>query len=229
MKRKVFPASGGEAFEIEDLEWMQTAAKEAINGLATVLGTSGTYRISGVVDNGTTISDGWIFHNGELLRFVGGDSHGTVSIVDEEINTGEGDWEKYATPGLGGSEEISFSSIQSIPLYYKNEADDNTKNNIDASKIRGSKGYTRDEADSYVQNSIDANYLGGSHYSNFLKKGTTVLKILSINNGEATVALMRKGEDGNYVQIANSYTLSSSESINVFGDSFGTGEIFELS
>ena len=205
MKRKEFPSSGGSGLENQDLLWMQTAAKEAINGLATLLGTSGTYIISGVVDNGTTISDGWIFHNGELLRFVGGDSHGTVSIIDEEVNVGKGDWEKYATPGLGGSEEISFSSIQSIPLYYKSEADDNAKNNIDASK------------------------LGGNMPSSFIMKGITKLKILSIDNGEATVAFVRKGDDGNYVQIANSYTLSSSESINLFGDFFNTGEMYELS
>lgn len=114
MKRKEFPSSGGENFEIEDLEWIQTAANQAINGLATILGT-GSYIISGVEDNGTSISDGWIYHDGEVIRFVGGDTHATVSIIDEEINTGENDWEKYATPGVGGDQEIAYTSLQKLP------------------------------------------------------------------------------------------------------------------
>lgn len=114
MKYKVFPASGGENLEIEDLEWLQDAYKEAIEALAKIIGNPvDTYIVSGVVNNGTTVSAGWIYHDGQLLRFKESPSNSSVVIRNEEINAGEGDWEKWAECGTG-VDTISFSGMLPI-------------------------------------------------------------------------------------------------------------------
>ncbi len=111
MKYKKFPANGGEGFDLEDLEYLQDGITSVLKALANLIGdSSDTYIITGAIDNGTTISDGWIWHGGELLRFEGGASNSTVVIRDEEVNAGQGDWEKWAEPGTGVN-TISFSSM----------------------------------------------------------------------------------------------------------------------
>lgn len=113
MKYKVFPASGGTNLDIEDLEYLQAAAKAAIEGLASVVGVSGSYILSGVVDNGTTVSDGWLLHNGELLRFKQSASSATVVIRDEEVEVGTGDKEKWTECGTGVT-TIDFADLVRI-------------------------------------------------------------------------------------------------------------------
>jgi hypothetical protein len=99
MKYHKIPALGSiMEFQKQDLAWMQDGLAEGINGLLSILGT-GNYIISGVAVSGTQLTDGWIYYNGELLRFKGGAINTKFVIIDAEQTEGTDDYEKYATPG----------------------------------------------------------------------------------------------------------------------------------
>lgn len=118
MKYHSFPASDGEDFQIEDLEHLQDAFTEAINGLASMCGDpSYPYVIYGVIDNGTTVSAGWIYYDGELYRFKSSASSSTIVIRNEEIEAGTGDYEKWMECGTGVS-TINFASLKRLNSLY---------------------------------------------------------------------------------------------------------------
>jgi hypothetical protein len=101
MKYHKIPAVGTRmGLDKQDLVWIQSALQEAINGLLKLLG-DGNYILAGVEESGTQLTDGWIYYNGELLRFKGGAINAKFVIIDEEQTSGTYDYEKYATPGTG--------------------------------------------------------------------------------------------------------------------------------
>lgn len=66
------------------LGFLQRNFQEALeNGLAKILG-SGSWILDGVVVTGGVASDGWVYHNGEILFFQGG-SVSTNFIIDETV------------------------------------------------------------------------------------------------------------------------------------------------
>lgn len=113
----------------QDIDWMQSGMQEAINGLLKLLGDD-NYILSGVEESGTQITDGWIYYNGQLLKFKGGPINTTFLVVDEEINEDTGDYEKYATPG-GGIGEIQLSGLKRLDLSTKLLAKDSFLFNTD--------------------------------------------------------------------------------------------------
>jgi microcystin-dependent protein len=113
MKYHKIPALGSiMEFQKQDLAWMQDGLAEGINGLLSILGT-GNYIISGVAVSGTQLTDGWIYYNGELLRFKGGAINTKFVILDAEQSVGTGDYEKYATPGSSVG-AVAISSLQRV-------------------------------------------------------------------------------------------------------------------
>lgn len=152
MKYKKFPTVGAENLDIEDLEFMQNSFQEAINGLLSVLG-AGNYILSGVVDNDTEVSGGWIYYNGELLEFKQGNTNANFIIIDNST-AAYGDCEKYATPSDG---------IGSIPLSGLIRAEN--LGDI-ARKIEGSKK-TIDDEGTYNLNDYTSYVAVSSQSSNY--------------------------------------------------------------
>jgi hypothetical protein len=113
---KIPPAGTIMELQKQDLACMQDGLAEGINGLLSLLG-NGNYIISGVEENGTNLTDGWIYYNNELLRFKGGAINAKFVILDEEQIIGTGDYERYATPGssIGA---ITLSSLQRVSQLY---------------------------------------------------------------------------------------------------------------
>jgi hypothetical protein len=82
MNRRInFTNLGGYPLAQEDLDWMQTSYRNAFAGLAVLVGDK--VIISGVVEAGGIVTNGWISMNGELLPFIGGAIAGGTFIIDE--------------------------------------------------------------------------------------------------------------------------------------------------
>lgn len=64
--------------------FMQTDYQSAIRGLATAFAGDGVI-VSGCVETGNNVSNGWIFYGGDLVQFVGGTKTATFFI--EEVKT----------------------------------------------------------------------------------------------------------------------------------------------
>lgn len=75
---------GGFPLTQDALDFMQSAYQEAIAGLAKLAGDS--VIVSGMVDNGASVTDGWILINGELLPFQAGNKQ-TYFIIVETTDT----------------------------------------------------------------------------------------------------------------------------------------------
>ncbi|MBV8255011.1 MAG: hypothetical protein JO154_20590 [Chitinophaga sp.] len=106
-KRVDFGNLGGFPLTQDLLSYMQSSYRDAISGMAKVCGNN--VIISGMEDNGTSFSDGWIVLDGELLPFVGGPKQSTFIIVDENSNEAFADgisrtvyFTRYARFGSGG-------------------------------------------------------------------------------------------------------------------------------
>lgn len=113
MKYHKIPAAGTRMeLQKQDLSWMQDSLAEGINGLLKLLG-DGNYIINGVEVSGTQLTAGWIYYNGELLRFKSGANNTKFIIVDEEVTPGTGDYDRYATPGSGVG-AVNISSLQRV-------------------------------------------------------------------------------------------------------------------
>lgn len=78
MDKLNFVQIGGFPLKAERLEEMQTAY-ELLNALGELAGNKGIIR--GCVQTGTTVSDGVIYLNGEVFRFVGGNVQTTIRIL----------------------------------------------------------------------------------------------------------------------------------------------------
>lgn len=113
MKYHKIPPSGTPMeLQKQDLSWMQDSLAEGINGLLKLLG-DGNYIINGVEESGTQLTAGWIYYNGELLRFKSGAINTKFIIVDEEVTPGTGDYDRYATPGSGVG-AVNISTLQRV-------------------------------------------------------------------------------------------------------------------
>lgn len=88
MNRIDFTQPNGFPLEADaTLGFMQTAFREAINGLSQfAAAATGIYILSGcqeLVFGGSTYGDGWVIWNGELLPFIGGSNATGKVFIDE--------------------------------------------------------------------------------------------------------------------------------------------------
>lgn len=67
------------------LGFMQQAIIDGMLGIAELAGTNGQTIVSGCAISGTTVGNGWVMINGELLRFEGGTKQ--TSVIIEETAT----------------------------------------------------------------------------------------------------------------------------------------------
>lgn len=103
MNKLNFNQSVGFPFETNILDEMQKAWS-VLNALGAISGNFSI--ISGASTNGTTVANGFVFINGEVLEFKGGTVQTNVIIVEtvqslefEDLNTHEVIYTRYATFG----------------------------------------------------------------------------------------------------------------------------------
>jgi microcystin-dependent protein len=101
------------------LGFMQQAYSSAINALAK-LAVDGNVIISGCIDNGATVSDGWVLFQDELFYFQGG-TKSVFFVIDEQIqadnNQNGTSVNRYFTRTLkfgAGANSYSFASLQRV-------------------------------------------------------------------------------------------------------------------
>ena len=99
------------------LGFVQRNLSTAIETLAKVLGP-GSWILDGVVVSGGTCTDGYIFHNNEILKFIGG-SVSTNFIIDETVvqkaNEDSTLVDRYFTREARfgtGAGEVTFSTLK---------------------------------------------------------------------------------------------------------------------
>jgi microcystin-dependent protein len=78
-----FTQPNGFPLKADTLDFMQTAYNNAIYGLAQMAGSVNVI-VSGCVDSGASVTDGWVYYNNELFFFQGG-TKSTYFIIDETI------------------------------------------------------------------------------------------------------------------------------------------------
>jgi hypothetical protein len=83
-KRIDFTKLEGIATYQDTLDFLQTSYRDAISAIAKAFG--GRVIVTGVTDQGTTFSDGWVIIDGELMPFTGGLKTDRV-IIDEATDT----------------------------------------------------------------------------------------------------------------------------------------------
>src|SRR5689334_9496472 len=84
-KRIDFSKLEGIATYQDTLDFLQVSYREAISAIAKAFGSK--VIVTGITDQGTTFSDGWVVVDGELMPFAGGLK--TDRIVVEEISDTE--------------------------------------------------------------------------------------------------------------------------------------------
>lgn len=101
------------------LGFMQSDYQSAIKGLAGLAGASGVI-LSGMVDNGVTVTDGWLFYGGDVVKFVGGAKQSTFVIsntIVQKANQNGTLYDRYTTKVAqfgSGSGSISYSTLRRI-------------------------------------------------------------------------------------------------------------------
>lgn len=120
MDKLNFVQIGGFPLKAERLQEMQTAY-ELLNALGELAGNKSIIR--GCVQTGTTVSDGVIYLNGEVFRFVGGNVQTTIRILQtpkvRAFQNGEQKevhYERYATfaSGVGSIPWEDFKRAESL-------------------------------------------------------------------------------------------------------------------
>lgn len=120
MNKQIFNQLGGFPLETDNLDWMQSAY-DIFNALGYIAGDKTI--ISGCVETGGSVSNGIVFLNGEVFKFVGGVKQATVRILENETtkvfengNTNVVHKERYVTfaTGTGSINWSDFQSINSI-------------------------------------------------------------------------------------------------------------------
>ncbi|MFI5196963.1 MAG: hypothetical protein ACHQD8_07720 [Chitinophagales bacterium] len=190
MKSIDFSKPGGIPLTQDLLDYLQTAYKEAISGLAAV-GGAGPIIVSGMgitktlVTGSTynyTITDGWVLYNGDMLRVLAGG----ISGVDESVN----DVYVELTPG-------------STPLTYNDGSTPNVINDVTCSLIsqtigtaddathfllKGLKKYGRENTEGHIAVSTlaaDGGVTGDIYYrKNFLNNTLQLRGFLGCNNAQ---------------------------------------------
>lgn len=79
MRNIDFSWLGGFPLTQEGLDFMQKGYQEPLNALAA-MGGSAPHIISGMVESGSVLSDGYLFYNGEPIPFIGGSIGATIVI-----------------------------------------------------------------------------------------------------------------------------------------------------
>lgn len=102
--------------------FIQSAYRSAITNLSKLSGSK--VILSGVTDNGSSVTDGWILHYGELLPFAGGPKQHTYVVAEgngteqfENSNVGTVYNNRYARFGNGGtpfSELIRLENMNAL-------------------------------------------------------------------------------------------------------------------
>jgi len=121
MNRIDFDQPGGFPLETETLAFMQTTYSLLLNKIGELAGERSI--ISGCVTTGSTVSDGFIYVNGEILPFVGGFVQPNVVII-EETETREFEdtelrtvfYKRYATFGTATTSYPWADFVECIPL-----------------------------------------------------------------------------------------------------------------
>lgn len=83
MNKFNFQQTGGFPFDTDVLHDMQEAYT-IFNSLGAIAGDKTI--ISGCIENGNNVSDGYIYVHGELFRFVGGSKAATIVLVEQDVN-----------------------------------------------------------------------------------------------------------------------------------------------
>ncbi|RAJ75542.1 hypothetical protein CLV59_109156 [Chitinophaga dinghuensis] len=124
-KRVDFGNLGGFPLTQDLLLYMQSSYRDAISGMAKVCGNN--VIVSGMEDNGTSFSDGWIVLDGELLPFVGGPKQSTFIVVDDKNNEIFEDgvsrtvyFTRYARFGSGGRPITDLFRLSTIGALQSN-------------------------------------------------------------------------------------------------------------
>lgn len=126
-KRIDFSNLGGFPLEQDTLDFMQSSYRSALSAIANLCGNK--VILTGVEVFGSTVSDGWIAYNGDLIPFVGGAVAASVIIVEtpadfpstfEDGNERDVYFTKVATCGIGGSfpftDLIRLTALQNVWL-----------------------------------------------------------------------------------------------------------------
>lgn len=133
-KRIDYTQLGGFPLTQDALDFMQQAYQEAIAALASLVGDG--VIVSGMTDNGSTVTDGWIIWNGELLPFQGGnkqtyfiiqDITGTEQFEDDSIKPVY--FTRLARFG-SGSGQIPFSALTRLDRIASLQTNLTTLNNL---------------------------------------------------------------------------------------------------
>lgn len=115
-----FTAPNGFPFEADSSAgFMQTDYQSAIKGMAGLAGASGVI-LSGMVDNGVTVTDGWMYYGGDVVRFVGGAKQSTFVIVNSVVQKANQNgtlYDRYTTKVAqfgSGSGAINYDTLRRI-------------------------------------------------------------------------------------------------------------------
>lgn len=115
MNKQNFSQLGGFPFETDILDWMQTAYT-IFNSLGAAVGNYGI--ISGCTITGSNVSDGVVYIDGEIYKFVGGLIQTNVRIIEsittkvfENGDTNPVHYERYVT-FASGTGSIPWSNFK---------------------------------------------------------------------------------------------------------------------
>lgn len=90
MKKIDYSFTGGMPLAQDILAWQQTGSMDALAAIAKAFvkpGNTNPIVMSGCVDDGTNYSEGWLYHNGELVFFPGGAHSGSHLITISDAYT----------------------------------------------------------------------------------------------------------------------------------------------
>lgn len=115
-----FDQTGGYRLETESLSKLQTNLK-IFEALGDIVGEKSIIKGCNVVGNTTT--DGYIYYNGELLEFVGGQTQTTIMIKEDvtDLLFEDGQqkptfYRRYATFGTGAAQVPWSEFVRAYPL-----------------------------------------------------------------------------------------------------------------
>jgi microcystin-dependent protein len=112
MNRVDFTQPNGFPLKAETLGFMQDTYRPALNAIAKIVGNANII-ISGCIDNGTTVSDGWVYFGGELFFFEGGvkaQSFIVFENIESDTNQNGINVNRYFTRTLRfGSGAVSYN------------------------------------------------------------------------------------------------------------------------
>lgn len=119
MNRINFNNLGGFPTTQFTLSFLQSAYKDALSALASLIGDG--VILTGMVETGSNVSDGWISWNGELLFFQGGPKQTTFIISETVTSKTYADdvlrpayYTRFARFGAGGNTYANLIRLETI-------------------------------------------------------------------------------------------------------------------